>query len=283
MTDETNLIDRRAKEAREARELAPCASFSARSQGRAHAEPEDELRSFRDAHIHGAVHAQIREVFAGTPTATTGNLPLPGIAALERQLLDWGVNRDTEIIVYGPSLALAARGWWVLKWAGLEQVRVLDGGLKAWTALGGPLAQGDTVRARAPDTAALGLSAGHLPTVSVEEVERLPASTLLIDARDEASYRAGRIPGAINLPSSQQWTPGAALRTVDEIRAIYDAAGAFAAHDVVAYCGGGVLSALTILNLTALGAKPRLFVGSWSEWIRSPRRMALSANEKVTT
>ena len=84
------------------------------------------------------------------------------------------------------------------------------------------------MRARAPNAAALGLSAGHLPTVSVEEVERLPASTLLIDARDEASYRAGRIPGAINLPSSQQWTPGAALRTVDEIRAIYDAAGAFA-------------------------------------------------------
>lgn len=246
-------------------------------------EPADELRSFRDAHIHGAVHAQIRDVFADTPTAQTGSLPLPRTDALQHQLHEWGVDPETELVLYGPSLALAARGWWVLRWAGLRNVRVLDGGLKAWAALGGPLAQGDTRPAPAASQEALVLTPGHMPQISVEEVEQLGPGEVLIDARDENAYRAGCIPGAVNLPSAEQWTPGSSLRTVGELRSLYERAGALSGKPVVAYCGGGVLSALTVLTLSSLGVMPRLFVGSWSQWSTSAERMARSVNEKATT
>lgn len=246
-------------------------------------EPADELRSYRDSHIHGAAYGQIRDVFAGAPTARTGNLPLPPLADLQRRLRAWGVDPETEVVLYGPSPALSARGWWVLRWAGLRDVKVLDGGLKSWTTQGGPLAQGDTVPVRRPSSERLLLTPGNMPSISVEEVERLDPKVLLIDARDENSFLAGCIPGALNLPSAEQWTPGSTLRSIDEIRALYDKAGVVNRAEVVAYCGGGVLSALTVLTLSALGPTPRLFVGSWSEWNKTPERMARSAMEKVAT
>jgi thiosulfate/3-mercaptopyruvate sulfurtransferase len=240
-------------------------------------ESADELKSFRDGHIHGAVYAQIRDVFAGNPTARSGNLPLPAIEDLQRQLRAWGVDPQTELIVYGPSPALAARGWWVLRWAGLRNVKVLDGGMKAWTTQGGPLAQGDYIPARRSASEHLVLTAGHMSDISVDEVETLGRDVVLIDARDENSFLAGAIPHAVNLPSAEQWTPGATLRTTQEIAALYERTGALSGAEVVVYCGGGVLSALSVLTLSALGPTPRLFVGSWSEWNKSAERMARSA------
>jgi thiosulfate/3-mercaptopyruvate sulfurtransferase len=239
-------------------------------------EPADELKSYRDGHIHGAVYAQIRDVFAGKPTASSGNLPLPAIEDLQRQLRAWGVDPETELVVYGPSPALAARGWWVLRWAGLRNVKVLDGGMKAWITQGGPLAQGDHMPARRAASDSLVLVPGHMPQISVEEVEALGREVVLIDARDENSFLAGAIPYAANLPSAEQWTPGSTLRTVDEIGALYERAGAMSGAEVVVYCGGGVLSALSVLTLSAWGPTPRLFVGSWSEWNKSAARLARS-------
>ncbi|MBF5007236.1 sulfurtransferase [Diaphorobacter caeni] len=244
-------------------------------------EPADEFGDYRDAHILGAVYAQIREVFAAAPTPQSGNLPLPDIDALERQLRAWGVNDETDIVTYGPSMALAARGWWVLRWAGLQNVKVLDGGIKAWVNQGGPVSQGETHRAPNEEPLRLRLQAGGLPQVLVADVEALGEDVLLIDARDENSFLAGSIPRARNLPAAEQWTPAGNLRTIAEIEKLYDEVGVREGKDLVVYCGGGVLSALEVLTLRALGHRPQLYVGSWSEWNKSPERMARSAAERA--
>lgn len=246
-------------------------------------EPEDELRDHRDSHILGAVHAQIREVFAAQPTSESGNLPLPDLDVLQRQLRAWAVDPETEIIVYGPSMALAARGWWVLRWAGLHRVKVLDGGLKAWVSQGGPVAQGDTLRQPREASDQLVLRGDGMPQIEVAEVESLGEDCVLIDARDENSFLAGSIPKARNLPAAEQWTPASNLRTVSEIEELYAKVGVRGGSDIVVYCGGGVLSALAVLTLGALGHSARLFVGSWSEWNKDPARMARSAEERTPT
>lgn len=244
-------------------------------------EPEVQLLRYRESHIHGAVHAQIRDVFAAPPDAQSGSLPLPRIENLRRQLSAWGVDAQTEIVVYGASPALAARGWWVLRWAGCRNVSVLDGGIRSWSSQGGPLAQGDSVPAPRRSNDRLELTVGNLADATVEQVETLPAQVLLIDARDESAYLAGAIPGAMHLPAAELWTPDGYLRTVDELRALLHGVGALDAQEVVVYCGGGVLSALVTLALSAFGSMPRLFVGSWSQWSRSPERMARSASTGV--
>lgn len=245
-------------------------------------EPADEFKDYRDGHILGAVHAQIREVFAAVPTPHSGNLPLPELDTLERQLKTWGVDNSTEVILYGPSMSLAARGWWVLRWAGLANVKVIDGGLKAWINHGGPVAQGETHRAPGAASQQLKLHAGGMPQIEVNDLEELSADTLVLDARDENSYLAGSIPRALNLPTAEQLTPAGNLRTVSELEELYRNVDVKAGQDIVVYCGGGVLSALTVLTLNALGHTPRLYVGSWSEWNKSPERMARSAAERAS-
>lgn len=241
-------------------------------------EPAEELTSFRACHIFSAVHAQIRDIFAGPPTPTSGNLPLPDVEVLQATLKSWGARLDTEIIVYGPTPAIAARGWWVLKWAGVPKVRLLDGGLNAWIASGGAVAQGDPPPRFAQTSSPLRLSSGNMPTIETLEVEGLDHSTILIDARDEASYLAGHIPPAQNSPASDQWTPARKLRSKGEIGEIYARAGITRGSDIVVYCGGGVLSALEVLTIEAItGIVPRLYVGSWSEWNKNPNRLARSA------
>jgi thiosulfate/3-mercaptopyruvate sulfurtransferase len=244
-------------------------------------EPDEELQRYRECHIQGAVHAQIREIFAGEPTPESGNLPLPPLPALQSHLEAWGVDDDTEIILYGPSMALAARAWWVLRWAGFRHVKVLDGGLRSWINQGGPVAQGETFPRARSLPGRLTLTPGHMPQIEVSDVLTLSPDVVLIDARDENSFLAGCIPRACNLPSSEQWTPAMQLRTVKEIQQLYTEIGVLPHSDVVVYCGGGVLSALSVLTLNALGLQPRLYVGSWSEWNKSPSRMALSAAERA--
>lgn len=242
----------------------------------------DERQAYREQHIHGAVYAQIREVFARQPGLGEGNLPLPDVNGLQEQLRQWHVDAETQVIVYGPSPALAARAWWVLRWAGLQHVQVLDGGIRSWVNHGGAVAQGDSFAASRVPYRALSLRPGGLPQIEVESVEHLPADVLLIDARDESSFIAGSIPGSCNLPASELWTPSTSLRTVQEVRTHFERIGALQAREVVAYCGGGVLSALAVLALSAFGVTPRLFVGSWSQWNKSAARMARSATARVS-
>ena len=245
-------------------------------------DPKEEFESYQEGHIHGAVFAQIRDVFASRPTIETGNLPLPDVSLLEKQLLEWQVTPETEIIVYGPSMALAARAWWVLRWAGKKHVKVLDGGIKSWVACGGAVAQGNYLPPKKNNLEKISLKPGQMPSISVDDVENLEHSVMLIDARDEPSYLAGCIPRAVNLPASNFWTPGSNLRTTDEIRALFEEANALSEDDVVIYCGGGVLSALEVLLLDAFGVQASLFVGSWSEWNKSPQRMAKSYSTRVS-
>lgn len=236
-------------------------------------DPAEERDAFREAHVHGAVHAQIRDVFAGPETATSGSLPLPDIDALRASVDAWNVGTGTQIIVYGPSPALAARGWWVLRWAGLENVRVLDGGLRAWELAGGALAQGDAPPRPPRRTDAPRLTPGNLPSIGIDEVEAALGSVSVIDARDETAYRSGCIPGALNVPAADQWTPSGLVRSAPEILAQFESAGIGPRSDVIVYCGGGVLSAFVFMMLQGAGANPRLFVGSWSQWSRYRERM----------
>lgn len=238
-------------------------------------DPELEYRSYRDGHIFGAVYGQIRDVFASEPTSDSGNLPLPSMDRLAATLRGWGVDRNTEIVVYGPTPALAARGWWVLRWAGLTNVLLLDGGLKAWVAAGGALARGEEPHRRQMPPP-LTLTGGHLSQIDVEEVERLSPEIVLVDAREEAFYQAGHIPGARHLAASEFWTPSGRLRHPDERMRLLAQAGVEPGCKAVAYCGGGVLSALVAMIMAESDIDVRLFVGSWSQWSKNPDRMRRS-------
>ena len=247
-------------------------------------DPDYGLRSYAEGHIEGAQFADLERDLSGPVTkGVTGRHPLPDPDELIERLRGWGINNDSDVVLYddGPG-AFAARAWWLLAWLGKRDgVFVLDGGLKAWHAAGFPLNL-DSVRLPrghfdgAPDNQLL------IKAQALQKRLNDPALTL-IDARALPRFRgevepidpvAGHIPGAQcaafneNLDSSGRFLP------VEQLKQRFaEKLGDRSPDELVAYCGSGVTACHNLFAL-ALAGYPlgKLYAGSWSEWINDPQR-----------
>jgi thiosulfate/3-mercaptopyruvate sulfurtransferase len=233
--------------------------------------------TYRDGHIPGAAFIDLDTELSGPPGGG-GRHPLPDPYRLEAALRRAGVRSGHPVVAYdaGESQA-AARAWWILRWAGHERVSVLDGGIAAWTASGLPLRAGEEHIAEGDIT----VRPGGMPMLDADAAADLAKAGVLLDARVGPRYRgetepvdtvAGRVPGAVNLPSAELTGPDGRLRPPAELRSIFTRAGVRGTAPVGAYCGSGVTAAHTALALSVAGFQPALYVGSWSEWITDPSR-----------
>jgi thiosulfate/3-mercaptopyruvate sulfurtransferase len=117
---------------------------------------DDEVwgrREHAETHIPGALYADLATDLAGEIIpGKTGRRPLPDFQTWRKTLSHWGVNPNTQLVVYDSAggMMAAARVWWMLRWAGHDAVAVLDGGLPAWLREGRPVDQ--TVAARIPSS-----------------------------------------------------------------------------------------------------------------------------------
>lgn len=229
-------------------------------------------------HLPRAVFCDLDRDLAGPPGAD-GRHPLPGEAALLATFRRLGIGPRRHVLVYdGGAGAAAARAWWVLRWAGHEDVQVLDGGLAAWTAAGCALERGDVRPVPAPDAV---VRIGSMPTVTADDVLAGRAGTLL-DARVPERYRgetepidpvAGHIPGAVCRPTSALVRPDGRYRSPAELRTLLTPDGApDGASQRTAYCGSGVTAAQLVLAGDVAGLDLALYPGSWSHWVQDPAR-----------
>jgi len=200
---------------------------------------------------------------------------------LQETLRSWGVDDDSEIIVYdGAASVAAARAWWVLRWAGLSRVRVLDGGFAAWSQASEPVESGPALRPALPGTVTV--RAGSLPALDAAAAAVLGEQGRLLDVRAPERYRgevepidavAGHVPGALNLPTTGTVTSSGAFKSRTGLHRHFAAAGLQAGQpEVGVYCGSGVTAAQTMLALHEVGIDAVLYPGSWSEWITDPDR-----------
>lgn len=228
-------------------------------------------------HLPGAPFVDLDAVLAGAP-GEGGRHPLPDPAVLQAGLRAAGVRHDSRVVVYDQATSLAAaRAWWVLRWAGLSDVRVLDGGLTGWRAAGGPVGT-DPVTPAPGDVV---VHPGSLPVLDAADAAEIAAGGVLIDARTQERYRGevepidpvpGHIPGAVNVPMGELVTVDGRLRPADELRARFAAVGADGSTEAGCYCGSGITAAHTALALHEIGIEACVYIGSWSEWITDPSR-----------
>jgi len=237
-------------------------------------EPGAGHRAFVEGHLPGARFLDLEHVLTGPLTdPRLGRHPLPDAARLATGLGALGLDADRPVVVYDvPGSFAAGRAWWVLRWAGLD-VRVLDGGLPAWVAVGGGLESGEPEPA-IPTT--LSLVTGALPTIDADEAAVFDG--VLIDVRAPERYRGdsepidrvgGHIPGAVNRPVAGFWDAAGRLpdaATLDALLALP------ANHEVAVYCGSGVSAAQVVLALASLGIEGALYPPSWSGWSSDPAR-----------
>ncbi|MFC4034830.1 sulfurtransferase [Streptomyces polygonati] len=234
---------------------------------------------YRRGHIPTAVYVDLDTELASPAGPSGGRHPLPDPAALQRHARRWGITADRPVVVYDDAGGLAAaRAWWLLRWAGVADVRLLDGSLAAWRAAGGPLAEGEETAAAPGDIV---LSPGRLPVLTADRAAELPSYGVLLDARAGERYRgesepvdakAGHIPGAVSAPTAENLDAGGRFAEAEQSRKRFAALGVGDDTAVGVYCGSGVTAAHQIAALAAAGIDAALYPGSWSAWSADPRR-----------
>lgn len=236
------------------------------------------LDSYREGHLPGAVFIDLERDLAAPP-GPAGRHPLPDPAVFTEAMRAAGVSEDRPVVVYDDRDATAAaRAWWLLRYHGHENVRVLDGGYQAWLAAGLPVSKADPAGPPGDFTA----RPGHMPVLDAAGAQSTARTGLLLDARTGERYRgeqepvdpvAGHIPGAVSAPTAGNVNPDGTFRSPAELAARFAALGAGSqAGPVGAYCGSGVTAAHEVLALAVVGLPAALYVGSWSNWITDPAR-----------
>jgi thiosulfate/3-mercaptopyruvate sulfurtransferase len=238
------------------------------------------LDSYREGHLPGAVFTDLDRDLAAPP-GPAGRHPLPDPAVFTGAMRAAGVSQDRPVVVYDDRDATAAaRAWWLLRYHGHQNVRVLDGGYQAWLAAGLSVTQADPATKPGDFTA----RPGHMPVLDATGAQDVAETGLLLDARSRERYRgehepvdpvAGHIPGAVSAPTAGNVNPDGTFRDAAELTARFAVLAGQAdprTETVGAYCGSGVTAAHEVLALALAGIPAALYVGSWSNWITDPAR-----------
>ncbi|MCM2313651.1 MAG: sulfurtransferase [Thermoanaerobaculia bacterium] len=246
--------------------------------------------AWEQGHLPGARYASSDEQLSsasrpGHDPSRGGRHPLPTLDEWCRTLGAWGIAPSTRVVVYDEQAGAnaAARAWWMLRAIGHEHAAVLDGGLPAAVAAGLELT---TAPASVTPLSPYPCERWSLPTVDIDVVDSLRTDPAwrVIDVRSATRFAgleepidpvAGHIPGAINVPFSENLENGR-FKSPEALRKLYAGrlSGADPTH-VVVHCGSGVTACHTLLALEIAGMPgASLFVGSWSEWCRNPRPRA---------
>ena len=251
-------------------------------------DPEGGLKKFVEGHIPGAQFADMDKDLASTMTPSSGRHPLPDPNELINKLKAWGVNNTSQIICYDDmSGAFAARMWWLLKWLRHDNVAVLDGGIDKWTTSNLPLEA--EVREREKGT--FEGQANNNMWVDVGFVKQQLAENKinLLDARSGDRFTAkdaktdpvaGHVPGAMSFPFAGNLTKQGVFLSAEDLRQRFTETFSDTENkEVINMCGSGVTACHNLLAMSIAGLPmTRLFVGSWSEWIKDKSRPVATGN-----
>nr|WP_307822679.1 sulfurtransferase [Oerskovia jenensis] len=242
----------------------------------------DGHEQYLAGHLPGAVFVDLEAELAAPASPARGRHPLPDLADLQAAARRWGVRAGSRVVAYDAVGATsAARAWWLLRWAGLADVRLLDGGLGAWTGEGFAVETGEV--ATAPGDVVL--SQGALPTLTPDDAAHLASSGdgLLLDARagerfrgevEPVDPRAGHVPGAVSAPTTGNLGPDGRFLDEAALRERFAGLGVegAASRQVGVYCGSGVTAAHEVAALATIGVDAALYAGSWSQWSNDETR-----------
>ncbi|WP_316780647.1 sulfurtransferase [Streptomyces sasae] len=236
--------------------------------------PFDGRAVYSAGHLPGAVYVDLDEELASAPGAH-GRHPLPDLAVFGAAMRRAGVSAGRPVVVYdGGQGWAAARAWWLLRWTGHPDVRVLDGGLPTWE---GALSTEVTEPAEGDFEPVPGAE----QLLDADGAAALARSGVLFDARAGERYRGdvepidrvgGHIPGAVSAPTTENVGPDGRFLPASELHDRFKGLGASEAAPVGVYCGSGVSGAHEVLALAVAGIPAALYVGSWSEWSSDPSR-----------
>lgn len=228
-------------------------------------------REYREGHIPGAYFLHMEKELISPVKEHGGRHPLPDMESFRDSMNRIGLTPDTTVVAYDNDGSGAARLWWLLLYYGHENVKILNGGYPLW------VSTGFAVTSEIPE----GRAGSFEPSVNrkllctVEELRNPDNDCTIVDSRaweryigktEPIDFKAGHIPGAINIPYTDAIRDKAIFRNRDELERIYRKSG----EKPVFYCGSGITSCVSFVAARILGKDPRLYAGSFSDWISYP-------------
>lgn len=227
--------------------------------------------AFAGGQIRGALHLDVW----GMSLIDTDPAPLRAFLWVIQHLLALrGVTHDRPVVVYEDDSGIrAARVFWFLEYFGHADVRVLDGGVRAWTERGLPLSR--EPGAPTPSEWIGTWQESRLATWRDVQARLGREDVAILDTRSEGEFcgttvraaRGGRVPGAIHVEWTANLGENGRFRSPGELRPLYERAGVTPDREVIAYCQGGYRAAHSYLALRVLGyPRVRNYLGSWKEW-----------------
>lgn len=238
-------------------------------------------QTYLEKHIKGARFIDLDKDLAeiGDNAAFGGRHPLPGIEKFAETLAGLGIAEDSHVVIYDDKNGAnaAARAWWMLRSFGFQNVQVLDGGIQSAEKEGIEFSAGEEIFKKAD---LIKTEGWLLPVETLEDVENelISYSSTVVDVRDAYRYRgesepidlvAGHIPGAINIPFSENLDENGNFLKPEILKEKYIQILKDKPQHLIIHCGSGVTACHTILALDYAGFPiPDLYVGSWSEWSR---------------
>lgn len=256
------------------------------------------LPEYLQGHIPGAVFVDLDYELSSPGSAPEeGNHPLPRPEDLEEAARRWGIHDGDTVVVYDDMKNLSsARAWWLLRYAGLDDVRILDGSLRAWATAGYPLDSGLEL----PPPGDVTVEFGHLKIAGIGDItalrrplgldtlfpRRASKPSVLIDARPKERYlgaddplaaRPGHIPGALSAPATENIDSQGHLLPPEELRERYLGLGLDPTATAYVYCHSGIHSAHSVLALEHAGFEAVLYPGGYGQWSLDPARPVIAA------
>jgi len=256
------------------------------------------FQEFQDGHVPGASYVDLNTELATIRSdGVGGRHPMPTIETFVAAMRSAGVTRSRPVVAYDDWASVpASRAWWMLRHLGFRDVRVLDGGIFAWTATGQPTESGPGIPrpVKPGDFSPSEPGAGRLgQLLDAADAKRYAEQHLLLDARPGDRFRgqnetidpvAGHIPGALSAPALSHTDQHGRWLPPDEIAAhllqlgVLDrpedagASGPAEARTIGTYCGSGLQATHLALALSVAGITDAadVYIGSWSDWITNP-------------
>jgi len=239
-------------------------------------------------HLEGAIFIDLNSQLADIKNdlSNGGRHPLPQIENFAKTLTELGISKNSHIVIYDDKNGsnASARFWWMLKSVGHEKVQVLNGGKNEAKNHNFPLSSKTEVIKQAHEP--YQVVNWKLPTIDINEVEKISQDKnyIVVDVRDTERYNgiaepidliAGHIPGAINIPFTENLDSKGLFLKPSELKLKYEAKlGEFKTENIIIHCGSGVTACHTLLALAyAEMGIPKLYVGSWSEWSRNNKKI----------
>jgi len=240
---------------------------------------------FASGHVPGSIYVDADDDLAAPPVHQGGRHPLPAPAAFAATMSRVGISDDDLVIVYDVAQGShAVRLWWMLTVTD-HRAAVLDGGLQSW---GGPLGTGDPTPRPTTVFSPRPWPADAIADVGAVSIALETGEILVLDVRAPERYRgevepydvkAGHIPGAINAPWSENLDAATGrFRFPGELAERYADLGAD--QTTIVHCGSGITALHDALAMQIAGLPmPRLYVGSWSDWISDPDRPVATGDQ----